>query len=242
MKLHKLLTVNGKAVELNTDDVRLGLFNPGRAAFTVNTRETLAGVVEFSIGYNPNSLTALFSGFIENSFPIDKKQQQLFCREFTAALNRMLPINLRNCSLPEVLKTASNITAIRFVHPVADYCKTKAPAFYSIGHGYHCMDSLARVYRVPQMIWQQQGDGSVFVGAWKDSYWAGKEIALPVEWQARSGIANAAKVPAVPSVRPGVKFTSGATITSVSFSDAHMEIEWDFNPWGTRWINKSSVS
>lgn len=240
MKLHKLLTINGTAVELNTDDVRLNLFTPGRAAFTFIGAKA-SGVVQFSIGYKPDALSVIFTGFIENSFAVDKKQQCIFCRELSAALNRVMPLSLRNCALPDVLAGISKTTAVTFVHPPQDYCKTKAPAFYSIGNGYHCMDSLARVYRIPQMIWQQQGDGNVFVGAWQHSYWAGKEIELPVEWQAASGIANSAKVPAVPSIRPGVKFTSGGIITGVNFSDAHMELEWDNNPWGTRWINKSAV-
>jgi hypothetical protein len=240
MKLHKLLTINGTAVELNVDDVRLNLFSPGRAAFTFLGANT-QGIVQYSMGYTPDALSVVFTGFIENSFAIDKKQNRIFCRELSAALNRVVPLSLRNCMLPDVLGEIGKQTAIRFVHPEQDYCKSRAPAFYSIGSGYHCMDSLARVYRIPQMMWQQQGDGNVYVGAWAHSYWAGKEIDLPVEWQAASGIANNARVPAVPNIRPGVKFTNGAFITGVSFSDAHMELEWDKNPWGTRWIKKSAV-
>lgn len=241
MKLHKQLTINGKPVEMNTDDVRLDLFKPGRAAFRVASGEPLNGVVQFSFGYKPNALHSLFSGYVENSYAIDKKQQQIFCREFTAALNRIVPLNLRNCSMRDVLKAVNGLTAVQFVVPQQQYTDEKAPAFFSIGNGYHCMDALARVYRVPQFIWQQQGDGKVFVGNWQDSYWAGKEIALPVEWQAESGIANTAKVPIVPSIRPGVKFTSGEIITAVSYGESHMELGWEKNPWGTRWTNKSAV-
>jgi hypothetical protein len=241
MKLHKLLTINGNAVEMNTDDVRLGLFKPGRAAFRVTSAEPIKGIVQFSIGYKPSELHALFTGYVENSFAIDKKQQQIFCREFTAALNRILPINLRNCSMADVLKSIHDTTAVNFVLPPQAYAQRRAPVFYSVGNGYHCMDALARIYRVPRFVWQQQGDGKVFAGSWEHSYWAGKEIALPVEWQAVSGISNTAKVPIVPSIRPGVKFTNGAIITEVGYGDTHMELNWEQNPWGTRWINKSVV-
>ena len=241
MKLHKLLTINGNPVEMNTDDVRLGLFKPGRAAFRVTSGEPVKGVVQFSIGYKPGALHALFTGYVENSYAIDKKQQQLFCREFTAALHRVLPVNLRNCSMGDVLKHLNAETAVQFVLPEQPYASAKAPAFYSIGNGYHCMDALPRIYRVPQFIWQQQADGKVFAGSWQHSYWAGKEIALPVEWQAVSGVANTATVPIVPSIRPGVKFTNGAIITDVSYGETHMELTWQYNPWGTRWINKSAV-
>lgn len=241
MKLHKLLTINGEPVSMNTDDVRLNLFSPGRAAFKVASSEKLQGIVEFSIGYKPNSLSVLFRGFIENSFQVDKKQHTIFCREFSAALNRILPINLRNCSLADVLQSVNETTAVEFVCAQQAYSQRKAPAFYSIGNGYHCMDALARIYRVPNMIWQQQGDGKVFVGSWEHSYWANKEVPLPVEWQATSGISNSALVPVVPNIRPGVKFTTGEIITDVSYGETHMDLAWAVNPWGTRWINKSTV-
>jgi hypothetical protein len=242
MKLHKWLTVNGQPVELNTDDVRLNLFTPGRAAFTLVSETVVTGVVQFSLGYKPENLHVLFTGFIENSFSVDKKQQQVFCREFTASLRQMLPLNLRNCSLLEVLAAVHDKSGLNFVCAEQEYSQCKAPAFYSIGTGFNCFDALARVYRIPTAIWQQQGNGAVYVGSWEHSYWQGKEIELPVEWQAASGISNSAKVPVVPSIRPGVKFTNGAIVTAVSYGATHMELVWEFNPWGTRWTNKSAIA
>lgn len=240
-KLTKVLTIGGKAVELNTDQVRLALSTPGRAAFTVNTTEPLKGLVVFSLGYDPQNLVQYFCGMIENSFQIDKKQQSVFCREYTAVLNHILPLSLRNVSLNQVLAAISQETGLQFVTPGQDYTIKKAPAFISMGNGYHVMDTLARIYRIPRMIWQQQGDGKVYVGSWDHSYWAGKAVELPVEMQASTGVANSAKIPAMPLLRPGVDLGGGRIATNVGVSDAFMEIDFESNPWGNRWINKSTV-
>jgi hypothetical protein len=187
-------------------------------------------------------LDVVFTGIVENGFYIDKKQQTLFCRELTKTINRILPLALRNCTLKNVLAEISNETALKFVTADKEYSITPAPAFYSVGSGYHVMDALARTFQIPKMIWQQQGDGKVFVGSWGDSFFASKPIDVPVELRSKSGLSNSATLAAVTKFRPGVVLASGEIITSVHFSDVQMQIDWDKNPWGTRWINKSTVS
>lgn len=242
MKLHKRLIIAGDAFTLNTDDVRLNLFTPGRAAFNVTAAESLTGIVVYSVGLNPQHMQVAFRGYIENSFAIDQKQQRIFCRELPAALNRLVPLSLRNVNLKEVLAAISAETALEFVAPDQEYSQKKAPCFYSISTGYHCMDSLARVYQVPQLIWQQQGNGQVYVGSWEHSYWSGRSIPLPTKWQDQLGVANMARIPVIPKLRPGVHLSTGNIVTQVQISGVHMNIAWAKNPWGTRWTNRSSVS
>lgn len=243
MKLHKLLTLNGEPLSLVSDDVRLFLFSPGTAAFNVNHASVItSGIVQFSAGYDATKLEPVFTGIVENCFPIDKKQQTLFCRELTKTVNRILPLALRNCTLKAVLAEISKETALKFVTPDKDYSNKPAPVFYSVGSGYHCMDVLARTFQIPKMIWQQQGDGKVFVGSWEDSFFAGKPVDVPVEMRSKSGLSNSATLAAVPKFRPGVVMATGEVITSVHFSDVQMQIEWDKNPWGTRWKIKSTIS
>lgn len=241
MKLHKSLTINGQSVTLNKDDIRLSMSSPGRASFDVTADAPLSGVIKYSLGFAPQQLQVAFTGYIENSFAIDSKQQRIFCRELTATLNRLVPLSLRNVSMNEVLAAISLETGLDFVTPGEAYSTRKAPAFYSIGTGYYCLDTLAQVYQVPKLIWQVQGNGQVFVGSWDHSYWAGRNIALPTKWQDQAGIANDARIPAIPKLRPGVPLDSGHIITTVHIHGAHMDIAWQKNPWGTRWTNRSSV-
>jgi hypothetical protein len=243
MKLHKQLTLNGEPLLLVSDDVRLFLFSPGCAAFNVNQGAAITGgIVQFSMGYDLAKLDIMFTGVIENSFAIDKKQQTLFCRELTKTINRILPLALRNCTLKNVLTEISKETALKFSIPDKTYANTAAPVFYSVGTGYHAMDALARIFQIPKMLWQQQGDGKIFVGSWDDSFFVGKPVPVPVDMRSKSGLANSATLASIPKFRPGVLLSTGEIITSVHFSDVHMHIQWDKNPWGTRWINKSTVS
>lgn len=60
MQLHKRLIVNGEPVPLIDDDVRLDLFSPGCAAFTVSSNTQLKGLVQLDMGYMPNQLQRFF--------------------------------------------------------------------------------------------------------------------------------------------------------------------------------------
>lgn len=242
MKLHKSITVNGEPVQLIKDDIHLYLRAPGTALFHINHGELIqGGVVQFSAGYDPTALIPIFTGAVHNSFFVDQKQQAIFCRELTGTLNRMLPIALRNCTLNDVLAAISKETALKFVTPEQPYATTPAPVFYSVGGGYHVMDSLARVFRITKPVWQQQGDGKVFVGSWNHGFFANKPVSVPVEMRKASGVANNCQLAASPRFRPGVLLDTGEVITKVQFTDVHMHLEWEANPWGTRWKNKSTV-
>lgn len=241
MKLHRTLAINGSDLPISTHDVRLNLFTPGRAAFNVTASETLSGIVKFSLGYDPAQMHLAFYGYVENSYQVDARQQRIFCRELPASLNRLLPLSLRNVTLRQVLAAISAETGLDFVTPEQQYADTKAPAFYCLGTGYYCMDSLAQVFRIPQFLWQQQGNGQVYVGSWQHSYWFGRAVEIPSKAQDQMGVANTARIPVVPRMRPGVQLTSGHFVNQVHMDGVHMNVGWNKNPWGTRWTNRSSV-
>ncbi|MFA0810861.1 hypothetical protein, partial [Microbulbifer epialgicus] len=140
MQLHKRLTVNGEPVPLIDDDVRLDLFSPGRAAFTVRSSSSLNGLVQLDIGYNPNKLQRFFIGYVANCTPVDNDRKKLLCRELTAALAQLVPLAERYVTLAGVLGVVSAMTGLRFITGTGSYTDNKAPAFYSAGTGYWVMD------------------------------------------------------------------------------------------------------
>lgn len=241
MKLHKRLSINGADVTLNKEDVRLDLRSPGRAVFDVETTAAIKGLVVFRAGYNPEALEQVFYGYAESAFAIDKKQQRVFCRELSASLSSLMPLALRNATVGEILIDVAKGTGLKFITPDADYAKKTAPAFYSLSSGYACLDSLAETFSIPKYIWQQQGDGKIYAGSWDHSFWAGKKIELTTDMQSSSGLANSAKIPCLPKLRPGVLLDDNGYVTNVNWAGEHQVIEWDSNPWGTRWTNRSSV-
>ena len=182
MKLHKELAINGVPYVLVKNEVRLDAKSPGRATFTIQASAPVKGLVTLDIGYNGNTLQRHFIGYVERSTTASSTQQVLFCRELAAILANPLPLNLRHVDLRAVLVEIGQHTGLRFRVPDRPYAAVKAPFFYSLAAGYQAMDSLARVFNIPDFIWQQQGDGEVFVGSWADSFFGVRPpLQLPVE-------------------------------------------------------------
>ncbi len=235
MKLHKKLSIGGKALPLIDETVHLGLFTPGRAVFTVEAVTPLTGVVQFSCGYQINHLQRWFLGYVESSTQVGAKQLRVFCRELTAVLHRRLPLMLRDVTLEDTLTTISGLTALSFVVPEKAllYTRRPLPVFYNLANGYYAMDSLAKVYHYTQPLWQQQVDGKVFVGSWADSRWPARPVVLPQHWESSVTSANGAAVPALPALRPGALY-NGAILTTVALTGLNMALTWAENPWAGR--------
>lgn len=230
MRLHKRLSIAGEEQSLVAEDVRLDLFSPGRAAFTVQSTGALSGLVQLDLGYQLDKLQRFFLGYVVRSESAGSGRQKVFARELTAALACRLPLALRYVTLPEVLKAVAALTGLTFITGRDTYTTVKAPVFYSSGSGYWVLDSLGSVYQVPQFIWQQQGDGRVFVGSWAESFWSGRPLELPKDWHKDHGVAGRAKIPCIPRLRPGV-LLNGNYLTKVGLSGNFMELTWSADPW-----------
>ncbi|WP_268799078.1 hypothetical protein [Pseudomonas huanghezhanensis] len=227
MKLNKVLSINGEPFELVSDEVRLDLHNPGRANFVINSPGQQKGLVTLDIGYNDKPLQRHFVGYVERCTTSSSQEQVLFCREVAAILTHPLPMGLRHVNLRDVLTEVSKKTGLRFRVPDAPYAKVKSPYFYSLAAGIQTMDSLAPVFNIPDFIWQQQGDGDVYVGSWADSYWGSKPaLQLPVELFDQYQGNQSATVAALPGLRPGATINQGERITSVTLAGTEMAIKW----------------
>ena len=227
MKLHKELAINGVPYVLVKNEVRLDAKSPGRATFTIQASAPVNGLVTLDIGYNGSTLQRHFIGYVERSTTASSTQQVLFCRELAAILANPLPLNLRHVDLRAVLVEVSQHTGLRFRVPDRPYAGVKAPFFYSLAAGYQAMDSLARVFNIPDFIWQQQGDGEVFVGSWADSFFGVRSpLQLPVELFDDYQGNQSAMIAALPGLRPGATINQGERITSVALVDNQMAIRW----------------
>ncbi|MCD5993632.1 hypothetical protein KDX38_08360 [Pseudomonas sp. CDFA 602] len=227
MKLHKVLTIGGVLVPLVSDDVRLDLKSPGRATFTVQAGAQVHGLVTFNIDYNEAALQRHFIGYVERCTAANGIEQVVFCREMAAVLGKSLPLNLRHPDLRAVLTEISSKTGLHFRVPDQPYTKVKAPFFYSLAAGYQAMDSMGGVFGIPDFIWQQQGDGEVFVGSWAESFFGGRPaLQLPVSLFDGYQGNQSAMVSALPGLRPGASLHQGERITSVTLAGTQMAIRW----------------
>ncbi|MFV0925442.1 hypothetical protein [Pseudomonas palmensis] len=227
LKLHKVLAINGEPIALVKEDVRLELRSPGRASFTVQASAPLKGLVTLDIGYNDSTLQRHFIGYVERCTPANSLQQVLFCRELAAILANPLPLNLRHVDLRAVLEEVSKQTGLKFRVPDKPYTRVKAPFFYSLATGYQAMDSLARVFSIDDLVWQQQGNGEVFVGSWADSFFGARApLQLPTELFDGYQDNQSALVAALPGMRPGATINQGERVTSVTLAGTQMALKW----------------
>ncbi|ROO34346.1 hypothetical protein BIV08_05485 [Pseudomonas sp. AF76] len=227
MKLHKVLAINGAPIALVKEDVRLDASSPGRANFTVQSSAPLKGLVTLDIGYNQSTLQRHFIGYIERCTAANAVEQMLFCRELSAVLANPLPMNLRHVDMRAVLAEISEQTGLRFRVPDRSYAGIKAPYFYSLAAGYQAMDSLARVFGIPDFTWHQQGNGEVFVGSWADSFF-GIRAPLQIPTELFDGYQGnqSAMVAALPGLRPGATINNCERVTSVALANDQMAIRW----------------
>ncbi|WP_431078090.1 hypothetical protein [Pseudomonas siliginis] len=227
MKLHKVLTIGGVVYPVVKDDIRLELAGPGRATFTIQAAATLKGLVTLDVGYNESMLQRHFIGYVETSTAVNSTEQVLFCREVAAILAQPLPMNLRHVHLQAVLEEISNKTGLRFRVPDRPYAQVKVPYFYSLATGYQAMQSMASVFGIADFVWQQQGDGEMFVGSWADSFFGARSpLQLPAELFDGYQGNQSAMIAALPGLRPGASINQGERITSVTLTGNQMAIRW----------------
>ncbi len=227
MKLHKVLTVGGVVYPLVSDDVRLELRTPGRATLTIQAAAPVKGLVTLDMGYNDSPLQRHFIGYVERCTSSNAIEQVLFCRELAAILANPLPLNLRHADLSTVLTEINQKTGLSFRVPDKAYTKVKAPFFYNLAAGYQAMDSLPRVFGIADFMWQQQGDGEVFVGSWADSFFGTRSpLQLPVDLFNDYQNNQSAMIAALPGLRPGASINQGERITHVTLTGNQMAIRW----------------
>jgi hypothetical protein len=224
MKLLKKLYINDQPVGLVKEHIYLDISTPGRADFTVRSGAPLSGIVHFAIGdAGRNSLVDFFTGYIERSNTVDGAQQRLFCRELSAVLWSTIPVSIRNASLNDILGIYSRKTGLSFVKQGKAYATTPCPVFQTIGNGIHGLDSLGNVFKIPNFIWQQQGDGDIFAGDWHDSRWSGKPFAIDESFFQDVQLDGTKTVQALPGLRPGVRL-NGEYITSLQLKEHFMVV------------------
>lgn len=145
----------------------------------------------------------------------------------TGVLAAPLPLNLRHVDLRTVLDEIHQKTGLRFRVPEQPYAGVKAPFFYSLASGFQAMDSLARVFGIKDFIWQQQGNGEIFVGSWADSFFGARAaLQLPTELFDDYQGNQSAMIAALPGLRPGATINNGERVTSVALAGTQMAIKW----------------
>lgn len=198
--------------------------SPGTCQLTVDKSAERFTPVAFEMGWG-EMIERVFYGYIERIMPAANGLYTVFCRELSSALANNLSVTLRHPTLRNVCDEIKAQVGLEFVLPDKPYADTAIACFYGDTSGYAMLDNLGRTYKVPDFIWQQQGNGKIYLGSYQDSFWAGKDIAIPQSLMTDQQAGKTATIPAVPKLRPNVT-ANGARIAKVEFKGTNMTISW----------------
>lgn len=227
MKLLTELQVDNQPYPLIEEQVILDYSTPGRAQFLFDAGGAEVKphqIVSLCVGYSRHAaMQRLFLGYVETVNAIDKRVK-IFCRELSAVLNLPLPLDLRHVTMAEVLQVIGQKTGLQFAPGAGAYTSTKIANFYNLGNGYQALDLMARLFKIDDYFWQQQGEGIVYAGSWADSRWASRAVEIEASMFDEQ-LSHSARLAAVPALRPGVKL-NGRLVSQVQFSGNRMDIQW----------------
>lgn len=216
--------INTLPVELKDHWLVLKSDTPGTCQITVNTQAKRLDKVALDLGWG-GMVDQVFIGYVERVQPAVNGWCTLFCRELAASLVFNLSVMLRHPTMRQVLDEITEQTGLDFVVPDKAYANTAIPCFYCDGSGYEILDNIGRAFRIADFIWQQQGNGQIYIGSYQDSFWQDKLIVIPNAMMTNHQAGRAANMPAAPMIRPNVT-ANNKRIKSVEFKGTNMTISW----------------
>lgn len=225
MKIIKTVLINGIEVDLQSENIVLELNNTGRGFITVKTEADCIGKsVVIELG-EYDAYYKWFDGFVEQEQPAENGYKRLFIREKIAIFERTLNCSHRHITLKALCEWLSNARGLPFRVPDESYSNKPIPLFTHTGSGYQLLHNIGRQFNVPNFIWQQSPDGSVYVGAWEHSRWAERAIEINSN-STLSQMSNSMTVPIMAHIRPGY-LVNGKRIKSVTLNGDNYILAWD---------------
>lgn len=218
--------INDTKVELKEHWVMLKAKTPGTCQITIkqNNDIKMFDQVVVDLGWG-SMIDRVFFGYVERVMPSVNGWVTLFCREMAAALSYNFNVMLRHPTLKQVTDELTKESGVEFIIPEQDYAQTSIPCFYCDSSGYAILDNIGRAFKINDFIWQQQGNGKVFLGAYTDSFWYEKNITIPNGMLTNHQAGRTATMPAAPMIKPNVT-ANDERITAVEFKETIMIISW----------------
>ena len=216
--------VDNQKVDMTDHWIVLQSATPGNCQISINTKVKQHAIVAVDLGWG-DMIDRVFIGYVERVMPAVNGWYTLFCRELSASLALNYSVMLRHPTLKQVLDELSQLTGLEFVVPDKTYIETAIPCFYCDSSGYAMLDNIGRSFRIDDFIWQQQGNGKIYVGSYQDSFWADKPIVIPNSLMTNHQAGRTATIPAAPMIRPNV-LANVSRIKTVEFKETHMTITW----------------
>ncbi len=198
--------------------------SPGCAKLTIKGTAKPRDIVAVELGWG-DSVYRPFTGYIDRVSPNSNGYSTIFCRELSAVLFNQVNIVLRHPTLNQVVSEVTQKTGVRFRVPNSEYANTPIPCFFSTGNGYMLLDGIGKAFSIKNFMWQQQGDGTVFVGSYADSMWSARPVSIPEKILTATESAKKFILPCLPQLKPSC-LVNNKQLVSVTHKKTETIIEW----------------
>lgn len=205
MKIISECLINNKNYHLSHYHLVLELNNSGRGYIIIEAGSESVSFIGQTVQINLGThdyFYHYFLGIVEQEQEQQPGFVKLFIREKCAIFEKPLNCAIRHATLKQVGAFITNKTGIIIKCPEQNYSSTPIPNVTHCGSGYQLLNNLGRLFNIPNYVWQQAADGSVYVGSHKDSRWAEKPITIDSD-EANSTGNNQMKLPIYAAIRPG---------------------------------------
>ncbi|CDH06078.1 conserved hypothetical protein [Xenorhabdus bovienii str. oregonense] len=226
MKPLNRLSLSGDEVHLVDANLMLELSSCGRGFITAETGTDYTGkLVRLDVGYT-DLILRWFTGYVERSQPAQNGYQRLFVRELVGVFDRLWPCSFQHPTLRQMTDWLQAHSGLTFTLPEAPYTDKPVPHYTHNGTGYQLLASLGQIFSIEDYIWHQLPDGSVYLGSWAHSMFAGKPVKIPNEFSQHQSAGNTMTLPMIQSLRPGV-VVNQQRLNKVNLNNENMVITWE---------------
>ncbi|WP_237386507.1 phage baseplate assembly protein V [Xenorhabdus sp. Sc-CR9] len=225
MKPINRLYLSSDEIHVVDANLMLELSACGRGFITAETTTDYTGkLVRLDVGYT-DLILRWFTGYVERAQPAQNGYQRLFVRELVGVFDRQWPCSFQHPTLRQIVDWLQEHSGLTFILPEAPYTDKPVPHYTHNGTGYQLLANLGQVFDIEDYIWQQLPDGSVYLGSWVHSLFAGKPVDIPNEFSQRHSAGNAMTIPMIQSLRPGV-VVNQQRLSKVNLTNENMAITW----------------
>ncbi|MBD2815318.1 hypothetical protein ID850_11170 [Xenorhabdus sp. Flor] len=219
------LYLSGDEIHLVDANIMLELSSCGRGFITAETTADYTGkLVRLDVGY-PDLVLRWFTGYVERSQPAQNGYQRLFVRELVGVFDHQWPCSFQHPTLRRITDWLQEHSGLTFTLPDASYTDKPVPHYTHNGTGYQLLANLGLVFAIEDYIWHQLPDGSVYLGSWAHSMFAGKPVEIPSEFSQSQSAGNTMTIPMIQSLRPGF-VVNQQRLNKVNLNNENMTITW----------------
>ena len=227
MKLEKRLFVAGNEVRLSQNSVSLH-HSLGSSAIFIYQHDIAPSRfdhVQLDIGYSQNT-QLWFEGVIEKVFPTTNGSHKVLVKEHSCILNKHWPVAIEHATMRQVLTALSEKIGVTFAIPDnASYTDKPIPNFTSQGTGYQCLQAIGKAFNIPDFIWYQKTDQTLYIGAFEHCHYFGKNVTLRNELTTKQA-ANSISIAPLPVLRPGA-IVNDQRVKRIDLIADEMTIHWE---------------